>query len=390
MNSSKLSLHYASIQIFHWGAYAAIWGFIALLLSSYGFRGTQIGVLTSTATLLAVIVAPAVSALIDRSVGLSDRHGASALTALALLLALIVHLSGIRARLPVAIAFVLIGAALSSAPPFHNAMAMAAERRGFSINYGVCRGCGSVAYAIAALGLGFLLDTHGAAILLPLFCVLDAALTLASISFRLPGRPGVDDASGTPPQSTPALLRANPRFVLTLLGCMFFIAGHVIPNTYVNSIVERVGGSPHAMGLVLAISAAAELPAMALVSRMRRKISCGLLLRISAAAAMIKYLIFLFAPSIAAVYFAAALQFFQFGFYLPATVYYVAQTLAPGDQLKGQSLIHVAGSGLGAAIGGAAGGVLLDIGGIRLSLLFALLCALAALVTFTLSTRNNR
>ena len=103
----------------------------------------------------------------------------------------------------------------------------------------------------------------------------------------------------------------------------------------------------------------------------------------------IKYLVLLFAPSVGWLYFASTLQFFQFGIYLPATVYYVADTLPRRDQLKGQSLIHVAGKGLGGALGSLFGGWFIDLGGIRLSLILAIVSAVAAYFVFTASTKTS-
>lgn len=75
--------------------------------------------------------------------------------------------------------------------------------------------------------------------------------------------------------------------------------------------------------------------------------------------------------------------------YAPATVYYVAAALPERDQLKGQSLIYVAGSGLGGALGNLLGGRLLDRSGIQAALLLGTVSAAASLLTFCLSTRED-
>lgn len=178
-------------------------------------------------------------------------------------------------------------------------------------------------------------------------------------------------------------------FALTLLGCMFFFLTHTISNTYMNALVAKAGGTASAVGTSLAISAVLELPAMTLVSRLQKRFSPGFFLRFAAGAEVVKFLIFYLARSMPLIYLGQCMQFFQFAVYAPATVYYVAAALPERDQLKGQSLIYVAGSGLGGALGNLLGGRLLDRSGIQAALLLGTVSAAASLLTFCLSTREN-
>ena len=112
-------------------------------------------------------------------------------------------------------------------------------------------------------------------------------------------------------------------------------------------------------------------------------------LRFAAGAEVVKFLIFYLARSMPLIYLGQCMQFFQFAVYAPATVYYVAAALPERDQLKGQSLIYVAGSGLGGALGNLLGGRLLDRSGIQAALLLGTVSAAASLLTFCLSTRED-
>ena len=259
-------------------------------------------------------------------------------------------------------------------------MAMDANRCGIPVVYGFCRGVGSVSYAAAVLLLGFVLERHAPTLLLPVFAALTACGLLAMSGFRLPERP--DEAADRPAEhrSIAAVLRSHPRFALSLLGCMFFFLTHTISNTYMNALVGKAGGTASAVGTSLAISAVLELPAMTLVSRLQKRFSPGFFLRFAAGAEVVKFLIF---------YLAHSMPFIYLGQCMPATVYYVAAALPERDQLKGQSLIYVAGSGLGGALGNLLGGRLLDRSGIQAALLLGTVSAAASLLTFCLSTRED-
>ena len=146
--------------------HASFWAFIALVLEYNGFASAQVGVVTSCATLLSVFLSPAVSSFLDARPGLENRHGAMALLSLAAALCLLAWLVPLPRPFVLGACFVLIGAFLSSTPPFQNAMAMDANRCDIPVVYGFCRGVGSVSYAAAVLLLGFVLERHAPTLLL--------------------------------------------------------------------------------------------------------------------------------------------------------------------------------------------------------------------------------
>jgi len=80
-----------------------------------------------------------------------------------------------------------------------------------------------------------------------------------------------------------------------------------------------------------------------------------------------------------AIYLASVLQFFEYGIFTPATVYYVVEHIDRGNQVKGQALISVASSGVGSACGSLCCGLILDRAGVSGMLLFEVACAAAAL-----------
>ena len=145
----SMNTRYAVIHASFWGAYGSLWAFIALVLEYNGFASAQVGVVTSCATLLSVFLSPAVSSFLDARPGLENRHGAMALLTLAAALCLLAWLVPLPRPFVLGACFALIGAFLSSTPPFQNAMAMDANRCGIPVVYGFCRGVGSVSYAAA-------------------------------------------------------------------------------------------------------------------------------------------------------------------------------------------------------------------------------------------------
>ena len=135
-----VNTRYAVIQASYWGAFGSLWAFIALILAHYGFTSSQIGIVTSCATLASVFLSPALSSFLDTHRRFENRHGAILLLSLAAAIGLLVWLLPPKQLLLLGICFALIGTLLSSTPPFENALAIDANRCGYSVVYGFCRG----------------------------------------------------------------------------------------------------------------------------------------------------------------------------------------------------------------------------------------------------------
>ncbi len=391
MRKASKNTQYAALQGSFWAGYAALWGYIGVLLLDFGFDDRAVGIITASAPLLCVAISPSFGGFVDRSRRIRTWHGALFLTALGCAAALALRFFPRGGFLPLAaLLFVGAGTVLASACPFVDSLAMEAKDRGERVVYGFGRGVGSVCYAATILLMGFYIERRDTRDLLSLFIILFFAFTFFLFRFC---------ASGTPQpvrrresaRGALSLLRTRPRFVLTMLGCMFFYMSHSIPTIYGYAVVGRVGGAESAIGLMLAISAMTELPAMTLVShlRARGKVSCGTLLCVAAIGGVLKCSAYLLAPNVFCIYLAGIIQFIQFGFYLPASVYYVEETIEPENRVKGQSLIHVAGSGLGAASGNLLGGLILDAWGASAMLFAAAAFGGLSFLVFALVSRRK-
>ena len=105
----------------------------------------------------------------------------------------------------------LIGAFLSSTPPFQKRHGDGREPLRHPGGLRLCRGVGSVSYAAAVLLLG-VLERHAPTLLLPVFAALTACGLIAMAASCLPERP--DEAADRPAEhrSIAAVLRSHPRF----------------------------------------------------------------------------------------------------------------------------------------------------------------------------------
>ena len=386
--AGKVNLHHAVIQGSYFAGFAAIWGFGPVLLLHMGLNNSVLGVVTSLALLLPLVLQPCLAALSDADPRWTSRRLALGISLLSLAAAIAMTLCGGQ-KTVLLVSYGVIGVTLVSVVPFFNSMVMAYHLRGVDVNYGIGRGTGSASYGLVALILGFVLERRPPDMILPVLLVTLAVQIGAVWSFRYPLPPAPRTETAPPPVlGIGALLRKYPNFAVLLLGCALMHGAHATCNTYMIHITAKVGAGESLMGAILAISAFMELPSMALFSRMHRRFSLRFLYRLCAVAFVARCLLFLLARTPALLYVSAALQIFEYGVFLPTCVYYVAECLDSANQVKGQSLIHVFSSGLGPAVMAVAGGWLMDRGGVNALLIFNTVSALVGAVIVTAATSH--
>ena len=386
----QVDIHHAVMQGSYFAGFSAIWGFGPVLLLYHGLSNSALGVITSLALLLPLLIQPALASLSDADPRWTSRRLALVLSLITLAAAVAMMLLPEHKTVLLA-SYAVIGVTLVCTAPFFNSMVMEYHLRGVNINYGIGRGTGSTTYAIVALVMGFVLERRSPTVILPVLLAALAVQIAAVWSFRYPLPPAPAAQEGEPPQvlGVWGLLRKYPAFPVMLVGCALLQGGHNACNTYMIHIASKVGAGEGLMGVILAVSAFAELPAMALFPRMHRRFSLRTLFLVCAAAFVGKNVLFLLAQSPVLLYLAAALQFFEFGIFLPATVYYAAETLDTANQAKGQGLIHVFSNGVGPAVMTAIGGRLIDRAGINTMVAVMAAAALAGFFVVALATSRH-
>ena len=386
----QVDIHHAVMQGSYFAGFSAIWGFGPVLLLYHGLSNSALGVITSLALLLPLLIQPALASLSDADPRWTSRRLALVLSLITLAAAVAMMLLP-EHKTVLLVSYAVIGVTLVCTAPFFNSMVMEYHLRGVNINYGIGRGTGSTTYAIVALVMGFVLERRSPTVILPVLLAALAVQIAAVWSFRYPLPPAPAAHEGEPPQvlGVWGLLRKYPAFPVMLVGCALLQGGHNACNTYMIHIASKVGAGEGLMGVILAVSAFAELPAMALFPRMHRRFSLRTLFLVCAAAFVGKNVLFLLAQSPVLLYLAAALQFFEFGIFLPATVYYAAETLDTANQAKGQGLIHVFSNGVGPAVMTAIGGRLIDRAGINTMVAVMAAAALAGFFVVALATSRH-
>ncbi|WP_105203254.1 MFS transporter [Neobittarella massiliensis] len=370
--SRRMTAHYAGLQGTYWMVFCAILSFASVFLLSRDFDNTQIGVVLALANAFGALLQPAVAALADRARRVPLRH------IVALVAFITAALSGVLLIIPhtfyITMAlFCLVGTLMFVIQPLLNALGFVYEKLGITIDFGIARGVGSVAFAAASYLLGLLVARFGADVLPVTFMALYLLIMVLALAFRAPGRPAAaaspQQAAAVPPQSGGLLhfFKKYPAFTAFMLGCTCVFIFHTMLNNFLLQIVTYMGGAETQFSSALTLAAVLELPAMLLFSRLVKRVRCDTLMRVSLVFFLLKAATLALAGSVAGVYVSQCCQIGAYALFIPASVYYANDLMEEPDKVKGQAVMTVTNT-LGGVFGSLLGGWLIDQFGIRIML----------------------
>ncbi len=327
---------------------------------SDGTAGIIIGIIY----LLTVAMQARLGAVIDRSEKITEKDAMTVIFIVVAMLAAVLSFIKLASPLMFAV-LILCYSLMSTASPFINSLAFVYAGEGISVNYGLGRGMGSAAYALASLIIGRLWAGFGKAFV-PYYIIVTALMGLAIVRM-LPkyGR----GAEGSIPKAKSSLsyaefFRKYPVMVPVAIATVLLFMGGSTIGIFMARIVGNVlgpeasavpGAVAQVQGRALALQAIVELPAMFYFNRLRLRFPVNRLLSVSVVAFFLKFLILALAKSLGLFYFGLCFQMAGYALLTPATVYFVQETAQPEDRNKGQALMGASGifaSFMSSSVGG--------------------------------------
>lgn len=353
----SLTLRYSLQQVAYWAAAAGVMSFASAYLLAKGLPASLVGSLLALGSLLSCAVQPL---LADRA----DRLGAGKIKymVLALSAASMVFFGGLLlfpvGGMAMGVVYLLGIFSFDAMMPLLNAISVSCNSAGLRINYGVGRGIGSMAYALAALGLGRLIADFGEDWMIWVILLLLAANIVISL-----GYPTVDvRKTGEKSDnccSVGVFFSRYRWYCLSLLGVLLLGAFHAMTENYMIKIFGRLGGGSAEVGVALFVATVVEALVLLFYEPIRRRIPEGWLLKIAGASFLLKSFLFLLVGSTEGIYLVQLLQATSYSFLAPTQVFYAEKKVLPADMVKGQAFITAAYS-LGCAGGNFTGGLLVE------------------------------
>lgn len=383
----SLTFQYTFHQMAYWATAAGIVSFATAFLLQQGFAASTVGVLLASGNLLSCGFQPVMAGWADRTGGNVLKWMTATLTAVSAACFLSIQLLPLP-QVVFGLLYLLGVFAFDAMNPLMNALNVSYMTGGYTINYGLSRGMGSLAYAFAALGIGKVMARFGAEWMLWIsigLLAINAAMSLSypSLVTAVSGEKKTDECC-----SVPVFFRRYKWYCVSLLGVILLGMFHAMTENYLIEIVTPLGGDSGTVGVALFIATVIEAVILVYLDKVRSRISDNWLFKIAGLAFLLKAVLFLLASSIPAIYFIQLLQGVSYTFLSPIQMYYANNKVGAADMVKGQAFI-TASYTLGCAAGNFIGGQLLSAFDIRALLVAGVAMAAAGTVVFFLTVEKK-
>ena len=409
------TIRYTLINVTYFVAFCTIHALAALYLLDRGFSNTEVGFLLAVANILSAISQPIVAGIIDKPGPLTNRR-------FILISVMIIALGSILLMLfddkkvLVFIVYVIIYMVQFTYQPVMTALCFEYQKAGYNIYYGLARGLGSASFAVTSAFVGGAVARRGVGLLLVINVVSMLLSAVIVYTFKMSDKKS-GDKKNIPPNVAKKdinkdtkndslnerdieadevahnnlfdFIRTYPAFSLFLLGTICFFFAHNMINDFMIQIIRSLGGGEKELGYSNFLQAILELPVMAMIGIILKKITSNKLLIISGIAFFIKILILVFATNMVGMYVSQSFQLFAYAVFIPAAAYYVSSNMSELDQVKGQAFVTSAIT-IGGVFSNLISGVILDNLGIKQMLITGTVTALVGVVITIIAFKPKR
>ena len=395
MDLKNLNLKYALVNIGFLMLVAGTMGYAYNFLSQNGFADSAIGTIMTCISLLGVFAGPTAGDIVDRSDKITQKmfiSGSMILCGAGALILLLLPKGSVLIIPIVVITFM----SASIGMPLLNGMAFIYENAGGVINYGLCRGLGSAAYAVGSNIVGRLWAVLGTRTL-PVWAMLGAAFTFFAINL-MPNAPKDVSRSSAKKKVDDSITLFQffgkyRHITLVVLSLVLMYFCHFIINSYMAKVIGMFvdTGVEKIQGNALFIAAMLELPMMFGFSFILNKIDVNKIIVFAAIVYSIKHVITALCFNVPMFYGAMALQMFSYAALVPAVVYFANEHIDEADRNKGQA-VFAASSSIGGLLASFLGGFLFSFVPVRAVLILGAISSVCgtALIIYGLRTINAK
>lgn len=376
-----LNLKYALINIFYMFLICSTVGYAANFLLAKGFSNSAVGAVLSCVSIFGVVLQAVFAPLIDRSDKLTEKGFVSITLIITAVIALAMYFMPDASVLLLVLTTVSFSAA-SSGLPFINSIAFIYEKVGQTINYGLCRGLGSAAYAVGSLLIGRFLSIsfqNGRlpSDYLPLIYASMALFTLIMVqTLETPEAETSTDSPKAGKINYGQFFRKYSHILPVLAGMVMIYTCHMLINNFMIHVITNVGGDSSNQGTALFIQAMSELPPMFLFAKIMKKKDVDSIMALAGICFTVKHLLVWLAPDIRMLYLSMAVQMLGYALLIPSSVYFANKHFDEQDRNQGQAVTAWT-TTIGGIIASLLGGVLMDHLAVSTVLLIGFLISLA-------------
>lgn len=385
--SRSVNIKYSLLQGIYFVGFCTVMGYAAVYLGSIGMSSSLIGIVLAIANILTSIAQPVLGGFVDKS-NVSMKKVLMIMFGLCSVLSVLLMLAS-KVTFLAAVLFIAVSTILYTTMPLVNSLAFAFQKQGIDVKFGVARGIGSVAYALASLVLGNVVKAVSPTLMPLAYIVIFLGILPLIRSFKMPEEEidEVIEEEIVEKENTGAFIKKHFKFMIFLAGFVLVYFDHTIINNFFITVIKNVGGNTGDMGNAVFLAAMLELPTMALFEKYKNKINIKNTIIISAIFFTLKHTLTYFATNMFMIYLAQATQMLAYALFIPASVYYVDKLFDAKDAVKGQALVTTSMTVSG-VLASFLGGILLDNMGVYETLFLGLVLSAIGTIVMIITVEN--
>lgn len=389
MRKIRATLSYSLVQAALWGTYAVILCFASNFLLANGLNNVAVSIVLGVSTAISIVVQLVLGETVSRNPKRKIWKMMLVISALMLAGCAGMFLHGVQA---VAVGgFALACVLLQTLPALVNAIGMDSIENGAPINFGLGRGCGSLAYSLMTFAAGLVIRDRDAYRVELLGAAVVAAFAVSVVLFHFLGEREKTVSTQQEAQgSGGGFLLRHKRFALFLVGSVLLYVDHNLICSFMLQIMEEkiTHGDVHdAQGTALAIGAILELPAMFAFTKLLKLARCDTWVKISCVFFAAKSFAFYFASTKYCIYAAQVLQLAGFAVYTISSVHYAGKVIGRGEAVRAQTYL-AATITIGSLIALSTGGIICQYLGADTMLLIGSFAALLGTIIIFLAAEK--
>jgi PPP family 3-phenylpropionic acid transporter len=395
-NEKKLNIKFSVVLGLYWMICAVSGIFMVPILREKGMDNGQIGMLLSIRSLATLGISPIIASFSDKHPKIQLKHILIVLAVINIINTVIFQFVSMN-FITLVLIMVVLGGSSNTMPPLHSSIGMKFNKPGNTIIYSIGRGTGSVTYAFAALGLGYIVGDDHLYMALVIQILLDVVMIISLLVF--PNYNGEEETEsqevlghlkGTAAHTSIYLMKHYKYFTLFLLASAFMFVGYSMCNSFLIDVILAKGGNNSHMGIANFILGISELPTAILFQRLKKRFGVYKLLRISATFSLLKMVFLYFSPNVFWICASQVLQMLGNGMYWSTSVYYVNEVIPREDLVKGQSLATIFSVNIGGILGTMFSGQLLNYFDVNGLILFGCACSLVGAFIMFAAMRQRK
>ncbi|MGM0509102.1 MAG: MFS transporter [Fusobacteriota bacterium] len=276
---------FAKMYYFSFFGGGALFTYLAKYLSTQGYSGSQIGLITSMGAFLLMISRPLWGYFSDRY----HKTRTILIPSFLIMAALILVLPFLNSYFMIVGVMAIFYVFHGGTEPIQTNMALKSP-----YEYGKLRKWGAVGFAISVALTGFLIDYINIYIV---FVIVIISYIVSAISINEIKMPKRDEKDEIVQVSEVVKLFKNKKFV-TFLIASFFIWGTIFAhNTYFALFFENIGGTMSGVGFAILLFAGSEVPVMSYTERAIKKFSLEAVIVFATAVFLFRWLWYLTEPT---------------------------------------------------------------------------------------------